>query len=193
MPDAWPGFELRWRLSGFYRSQAEQPLWDGSPLNGKTILLYSEQGLGDTIQFVRYARMVKERGGRVLVECQPALLPVLDRVQGIDQLFPKGQSLPAFDVHAALMSLAGIFGTTLATIPADVPYLRPEPELVKRWRDELNSMSGYKIGIVWQGSPTQEDDCHRSVPLASFAPLAEIPGVTLLSLQVGQAESNWRR
>ncbi len=183
--DAWAGFELRWRLSGFYRSQAEQPLWDGSPLDGKTILLYAEQGLGDTIQFVRYARLVKERGGRVLVECQPALLRVLDGVQGIDQLYPKGQPMPGFDVHAALMSLAGIFGTTLATIPAVVPYLHPEPDLVERWRNELDSMSGFKVGIVWQGSPTQEDDCHRSVPLAQFAPLAKIPGVRLLSLQVG--------
>ena len=188
--DAWPGFELRWRLSGFYRSEAAQPLWDGSPLAGKTILLYAEQGLGDTIQFVRYAPLVKERGGRVVVECQSALVPLLHTVAVIDEIVPKGQPVPPFDVHAALMSLAGIFETKLDTIPADVPYLRADPELVTRWRSEiLAPFSGEpkatNVGIVWQGSPTQEDDCHRSVPLAQFAPLAEVPGVRLFSLQVG--------
>ncbi len=86
------------------------------------------------------------------------------------------------------MSLAGIFDTSLATLPAQVPYLRSEPELVERWRAELSAINGFKVGIVWQGSPTQEDDQYRSIPLALYAPLAAVPGVRLLSLQVGHGK-----
>src|SRR5205085_2009569 len=97
--------------------------WDGSPLEGQRILLYAEQGLGDTLQFVRYAPLVKQRGGTVLVECPASLVPLLSSCPGIDRAVAKDSTLPDFDVHAALMSLPGILGTTLATVPAVVPYL----------------------------------------------------------------------
>ncbi len=106
---AWAGFELRWRLAGFIRSHTDKPLWDGAPLHGKTILLYAEQGLGDTIQFIRFAPLVKERGGFVLVECQPALLRVLQGVSGVDRLLPLGQPLPHFDTHVAAHEPGGNF------------------------------------------------------------------------------------
>jgi tetratricopeptide (TPR) repeat protein len=162
-----------------------QPLWDGTILESKTIFLYAEQGLGDTIQFIRFAGLVKQRGGHVLVECQAPLVRLLGDVAGVYQVLAPGQPLPPFDVHLPLMSLPGILKTTLATVPSNVPYLTAEPALVDYWRDELKPIEGFKIGIVWQGSPTQLEDRQRSVPLAQFAPLAAVPGVRLLSLQVG--------
>ncbi len=181
----WPGYEERWVRPGMVVRSFVQPRWDGSSLAGKTILLYSEQGLGDTILAIRYTEIVKQRGGRVVIECQPALASLISTVAGVDMLVAAGQPLPAFDVQLPLLSLPGILKTTLASIPNKVPYLSPESELFAHWRAELSSVDGFKIGIVWQGSPTQAEDRQRSVPLAQFAPLAELPGIRLLSLQIG--------
>jgi tetratricopeptide (TPR) repeat protein len=180
----WPEYEWRWR----WRRQVPsfpQPRWDGAPLNGQPILLYSEQGLGDTLQFIRYAALVKERGGTVVVQCQPALLPLLGRCPGIDQLSPAGGTLPGFVVQAPLMSLGGIFGTTLATIPARVPYLSADPDLVEHWRLQLAPVRGLRVGIAWQGSRTHAWDRHRSIPPEQFEALARVAGVRLVSLQKG--------
>ncbi len=181
----WPEYEWRWRTKDFTRRSGAQPRWDGSELEGRTILLYAEQGLGDTLQFIRYARLVQARGGVVLAEVQPALVPLLRSCRGIDQLLPGGAPLPEFDVQAPLLSLPGLFHTTLETVPADVPYLSADPQRMERWGAELATVSGFKIGIAWQGSPTYRDDRHRSIPLKHFEPLARLPGVRLLSLQKG--------
>ncbi len=162
-----------------------QPLWDGSSLAGRTILLHAEQGLGDTIQFIRYAPLVKSSGGTVILECQPALLRLLQSCAGVDRLLAKGSSLPHFDVHAPLLSLPGILGTSLSTIPAEVPYLFADANLVEHWRQELSRMRGFKIGIAWQGSLRYKADRQRSCRRAVFAPLARLEGVHLISLQKG--------
>jgi Flp pilus assembly protein TadD len=179
----WREYEWRWRRKGAAMRPFRQPLWDGSPLEGRTILLHSEQGLGDTIQFARYAALVKQCGGRVLLECPGLLLPLFGRLPGVDQLVAEGTELPAFDVHAPLMSLPQLLGTTLATVPADIPYLTADPALVEHWRQRLESNGGYKIGICWQGNPHHKWDRHRSVPLSQFLPLAALPGVRLISIQ----------
>jgi Flp pilus assembly protein TadD len=181
----WPEYEWRWKRLAAPPRSLPQPLWDGSPLQGRTILLHAEQGLGDTIQFIRYAALVKRRGGTVLVECQPALVPLLTGCAGIDGLFARGSALPDFDVQAPLLSLPRILGTTLATVPTEVPYLTAEAGLVDFWRWELRAWPGFRIGIAWQGSPAHQADRCRSVPLAQFAPLARLPGVRLVSLQKG--------
>src|SRR5262249_35721407 len=103
--EGWPEYEWRWRRKQFSRRSFPKPLWDGSPLAGRTILLHAEQGLGDTVHFIRYAPLVKQRGGTVLVECQKALLPLLARCAGIDRLVGRGDPLPAFDVQAPLLGL----------------------------------------------------------------------------------------
>jgi hypothetical protein len=162
-----------------------QPQWDGSPLEGRTILIHAEQGLGDTIQFIRYAPLVKRRGGTVIVECQPVLSQLLAGCPGIDRLIAQGSPLPAFDVHVPLLSLPRIFGTTLADVPAEVPYLFADAALIERWRDELAGVPGVKIGIAWQGNTRFPADCMRSIPLTHFAPLAQVDGVRLFSLQKG--------
>lgn len=186
-PTGWAGYEWRWGMQNAVKGKREflQPTWDGSPLDGKTILLYTEQGFGDTIQFIRYAPLVKARGGRVVVECQPRMIPLLRGCEGIDELVPRGEGTAKFDVQAALLSLPAIFQTDEATIPCDVPYFKPDPKLVEKWRGWLDLLSGFRVGIVWQGSPTFLRDATRSIPLAHFAPLAAVPGVRLIALQKG--------
>jgi len=189
---AWPDYESRWRVPDFGARHVDRPRWDGSPLNGKMILLYAEQGLGDTLQFIRYAPLVKERGGTVLFECQPALISLLEGVAGVDQLLAIGAALPPYDVQVPLLSLPGIFGTSAATIPATVPYVRAAPALVKTWRTELDALGGFKIGVAWQGNPNHQGDRHRSFPLAWFEVLARMEGVSLVSLQKGPGTEQLR-
>jgi tetratricopeptide (TPR) repeat protein len=182
---AWPDYEWRLRINGSSPRSFPQPLWDGSPLGGRTILLHAEGGLGDTIQFIRYAKVVKQSGGTVIVECQELLLPFLASCPGIDRLVAAKSELPAFDVHAPLLSLPLILKTSLATVPADIPYLGPDAGRHTKWQRKLDRYPGFKVGIVWQGNPRFLQDRQRSIPLVHFAPLAQIEGVCLLSLQKG--------
>ncbi|MEO6809872.1 MAG: DUF6165 family protein, partial [Isosphaeraceae bacterium] len=181
----WPETEWRWRCPGFEVRSFDRPAWDGSLMPEGTILLHAEQGFGDTIQFIRYAPLVAQRVRTVIVECPERLIPLLSTCLGIDRLVPRGPAPPDFDVQASLLSLPGLFGTTLASIPSAVPYLKADPERVAVWRHELSALPGFKIGIAWQGDPRNRGDRHRSIPLACFAPLNLCPGVRLISLQKG--------
>src|SRR2546426_786091 len=178
-------YEWRWRVKEFEQQCAglilPQPFWDGSELNGRTILLYAEQGLGTTIQFIRYAPLVARRGGRVIVACQPELVRLLASVDGTAQVVSERASLPDFDLHAPLLSLPRIIGTTLETIPSQCPYLSPpESSSVKV---EATPDVKLKVGIVWAGLPIHRNDRNRSCPLSYFLELAELPGVAVYSLQ----------
>jgi len=184
--EGWPEYEWRWKGKGWSVPAGAPPRWDGSALEGRTILLLTEQGLGDTIHLVRYAALVKSRGGTVVLACQKALTRLLARAPGIDQLVPADEPVPETDVYAPLLSLPRLLDTTLASVPADVPYLTPEPELVERWKRELGPPSGLRVGIAWQGNPEYRKDRERSVPLRQFEPLARLEGVQLVSLQKGQ-------
>jgi hypothetical protein len=179
----WSEYQWRRKTKESDCQDFPQPLWDGQPLEGRTILLHPEQGLGDVIQFVRYAELVKQRGAAVIVQCPSQLLALLASCAGIDRLVGRGEPLPAFDLQAPLLSLPGIFHTSLADIPAAIPYLSADPGLVEYWRRELDGTDGFKVGIAWQGSPTNQYDRDRSIPLCFFEPLARCCGVRLLSLQ----------
>jgi Flp pilus assembly protein TadD len=181
----WPGYEWRWKRRGAAQPSFRQPLWDGSSLQDQTILLFAEQGLGDTLQFIRYAPIVQQHGGTVIVQCQEPLLRLLATSAGIDRLVPEGAAVPPFDVQAPLLSLPRILRTTLATIPAQVPYLSVDPASSAHWQRQLSGVEGLKVGIAWQGNPEHPRDRRRSVPLLAFAPLAGVPGVRLVSLQKG--------
>jgi Flp pilus assembly protein TadD len=181
----WAGYEWRWRLPDYSFGVFAQPRWDGSPLAGRTILLYGEGGLGDTLQFVRYAALVKEQGATVVVECQKPLRRLLARCPGIDHLVAVGDPRPPHDVWAPLPSLPYLFQTRIDTVPRNVPYLQAEPALLEQWRRELAGLRGFKIGIAWHGS-TAADKNGRSIPVTEFAPLAALPGVRLVSLQKGR-------
>ncbi len=191
----WPGYEQRWFRPGVVPRSFPQPRWDGTSLRGKTLFIYAEQGLGDTLQFVRYLSMVGRHGGTVVFECQPLLTRLLAGVVGVARIIAAGEPLPPFDVQIPLLSLPGLFGTNIETIPASVPYLLVDAAKAASWRQVLATVTGrlphqippvLNIGIVWQGSMKLKGD-RRSVPLAAFAPLARLPGVRLLSLQVGPA------
>ena len=181
----WPEYEWRWPAKRVTARHFRQPRWDGRPLAGATILVHVEQGLGDTIQFIRYAPLLKRQGGRVIVACQKAMLPLLATCPGIDQFIAEGDNLPAFDFHVPLLSLPGILGTSLTNLPADIPYLFAAPALVEQWRERIRTLPGRKVGICWQGSSQYAADAFRSIPPRSIAPLAQVPGVSLISLQKG--------
>jgi tetratricopeptide (TPR) repeat protein len=179
----WTEYEWRRRTEG----AIEEPsaLWDGSPLEGRPILVTTEQGVGDTIQFVRYTPLVRARGGSVWLDCRPELRTLLADCPGIDRLIEPGQPLPDFAAYVPLMSLPGILGTDLNNIPNEVPYLRVDPARQRRWSHELSGLKGSRVGIVWRGNPKQRSDRRRSISLAHLAPLTDVPGVQLVSLQKG--------
>jgi len=181
----WPLYESRWDLEDVrrHRRHFPQARWRGAePLDGKTILLHSEQGLGDTIQFSRYVPLLAERGAEVVLEAPRSLARLLAGLRGGAAIVACGDRLPAFDLHCPLMSVPGIVGTVVETIPARMPYLAAEPKLVAHWRERLPP-AGMRIGIAWQGNPSGAIDRGRSAALANFAPLACVPGVRLISLQ----------
>lgn len=180
----WDEYEWRWQCPDQQLPSYAQPLWQGEPLEGRTLLLHAEQGLGDTLQFVRYARLARARGGRVVLQCQAPLVPLLRSYPHLDGLVARGAALPHFDVHLPLLSAPRVCGTRLATIPADVPYLAADPQRVERWRERLAGYGPLCVGLAWQGSRDHHADRQRSLSLAQLLPLA-MPGVTFISLQKG--------
>ena len=182
-PEGWPQYEWRWQQKGKEISLPIDRRWSGDPLVGRRILLWTEQGLGDALQFVRYARLLKQQGANVIVLCRQPLAEICARAEGIDEVVVAGQTLPAFDVHAPLLTLPGLLGTTLDNIPAHVPYLHVEDGLIAQWRETFADERRLKVGIAWRGNPENRSDPRRSIPLAEFAPLAEVPNVRLYSLQ----------
>lgn len=177
-------YEWRLRAAEFQPRSFEQPRWDGSPLDGRTLLVYCEQGYGDAFQFARYLPLVAGQTGRVVFELPAPMQPLFVEAGFENVVTADGPRAP-FDVQAALLSLPYLLGTTLETIPARVPYLQVDACRVDAWRARLARYSGYKLGIVWHGRPTHPADRYRSIPLAALAPLAEVPGVRLFSLQKG--------
>ncbi len=170
----WRYFHLRETLPGMVPRKFAQPRWDGTHLAGKTILVYAEKGLGDVLQMIRFLPVLQTLGGRVILECQPALVKFLTGAVGVDQLVAAGTALPPFDVAAPLFDLPSILGTTLATIPANVPYLSADPGLVEHWRAELARRvgAGLKVGVAWQGSLLLKD-YERSTQVIHFEKLAQ--------------------
>ena len=167
-------FEWRWKCTTFRDRGFPQPRWDGAPLEGRTILLYAEQGLGDAINFVRFAAEAKRQGGHVIVECQPPLTTILATCPASDRTIAIGSSLPPFDVHSPLLSLPGILKLTADQFSRG-PYLAADPRLVDTWRQRLEKHPGFRIGLCWRGNPDHQCDCQRSISLASFAPWPRCP------------------
>ncbi len=181
----WSEYEWRWRRGQEKHRLHPGPRWDGSALAGRTVLIWAEQGLGDALQFVRYAPRVKALGGTVIVECPARLKPLFATCPGIDLLVAEGEPLPAHDCQIPMMSLPLALGTTADSIPWDGPYVAAEPSRSAAWGRRLRREPGFKVGVMWQGNPHYRWDRFRSAPLAAFAPLAAVPGVRLFSLQVG--------
>ena len=184
----WPEYEWRWLADGMPTpaKRFPQPVWDGTSPRGQTILLYGEQGFGDQIQFFRYAHEVQKMGARVIVQSHQRLTRLLRTGFGFDLLIGRNETPPKFDAQASFMSLPGILGTTIDTIPASSNYLSAEPSLVSHWQKILGDKSGIKVGIAWQGNPDYAGDRFRSLNLALFEGIAKSDNVRLISLQVGQ-------
>lgn len=186
--EGWQVYEARWRTARFKgQTRARQkPRWTtGGAADGATVLLRAEQGLGDTLQFARYAPMVAATGQHVIVECPGALVRLMTSLDGVIQVIEQGggSPLPNHDFQAPLMSLPGVFATDLSTIPADVPYLRAAESDAAVWRRRLEKVAGPRIGIVWKGSPDHPRDRVRSPGLAPLLPLLKLPGAAFVSLQ----------
>ena len=188
-------YESRWAVEamGAALPMLPQPRWTGQPLHGDTVLLWAEQGFGDTLQFCRYAPMVTAAGGRVVLVVPKALRRVMATLEGTAELLTEEDDvLPPFDYHCPLLSLPFAFGTQLQTIPAPVPYLRGDPA---PWNGLLDGLTGLKVGLVWAGKSRIDQphavaiDQRRSMRLADMAPLLDIPGCSFVSLQLGPPAS----
>ncbi|WP_413196736.1 tetratricopeptide repeat protein [Pararobbsia alpina] len=192
----WPAYEWRWQRETLKhtRRMFPQPLWLGeTSLEGKTILLHSEQGLGDTLQFCRYASRVAALGAKVVLEVPTELVRVCAQLKGVDVLVEEGQPLPDFDVHCPLLSLPLALKTTLDTIPADVPYLFADAQRSAQWRERIAPIAGdhLRVGLVWAGGhrphvpELRKNDARRSMSLDRLRGLFAIEGVQYFSLQKG--------
>ena len=177
-------YEWRWKCSWSPPFKFSQPRWDGSSPQGKTILLKGEFGLGDTIQFLRYAPEINKLGARVVVMCAEPLVSIATTCPGVAQVVANDGPVD-FDAYVPMFSLPILMQTTIETIPAPIPYVTAAPERVAHWRDVLQEYSGKKVGIVWQGNPRHKGDKQRSIPLQKFAPLAGVADAQLFSLQKG--------
>jgi hypothetical protein len=181
----WADHEARWQGSDVHIPERTfgAPRWTGrEDLHGRTILLHPEQGLGDGIQFSRYARLVRERGARVLLEAYPPLGSLLAQLPEVDAIVPPGGALPPFDYHAPLVSLPLAFGTRLDTIPPQAPALEAPRAHLEKWRARLGEASGPRVGLAWSGSTTLRNDRNRSIALARFAGIRAVPA-TFVALQ----------
>ena len=186
--EGWDAFEIRWQQKNMRKRPQVAHEWRGEDLRGKTILVYEEQGFGDSILCSRYLPMVKARGGRVVLECKPALHRLFSGIQGIDQMVDQTPAAGSYDYQVPMMSLPGIFKTRLDNIPAPAA-LAAAPEMPAAAAALLAIGRGkLRVGIVWSGSTTFGRNRKRAVSIDRFLPLASIPGVQLYSLQKGPCE-----
>ena len=179
-------YEWRWKRSGIddTRRSYGKSLWLGEfPLARKTILLHAEQGLGDTIQFARYAPLLARAGAYVALEVQPELKSLLAGLAGIASCHARGEQRPAYDVHCPLGSLPLALKTDAASIPAEIPYLRADEGLLAKWRPRLSALPGKRVALAWAGNVSHANDRNRSVALALLEPLLALEGVSFLSVQ----------
>ena len=189
-PRGFREFEYRLKRKDAPKLDLSQPKWTGESLAGKTLLLVTEQGLGDMIQFIRFVAKVKQSGGTILFWCHDPLVKLLSNIPGIDRFVLNRDLMPEYDYYLPIMSLPGILGTTLEEIPSvlPVPYLKPDSDLVAYWTERLGprKLGELRVGLAWQGSPTNTMDRYRSIPLESFVGLSQVPGLRLVSFQRNQ-------
>jgi tetratricopeptide (TPR) repeat protein len=178
----WRGYEWRRKLDGFVSRDLAGREWMGEPLAGMRLLLHTEQGLGDTIQFVRYVELAAAQGARVVLEVQPALKALLAGLPGVEITIAKGEPLPGYDLHCSLLSLPRAFATTVETVPANAPYIAAPPDRIARWSSRL-PQGAPRVGLAWSGNPTYARDHDRSIALSELAPLLAVEGVRFVSLQ----------
>jgi len=185
----WPEYEWRWAAYNEKPKEFSQPIWNGQDLRGKRIFVYAEQGFGDTFQFVRYSKILKEMGAYVIVQTQHHLKDIISQCPHLDEAISDREPIPSFDYHIALMSIPMVTKTTLETVPRDIPYLGAKDELVEQWKNKLANDKKLKIGICWQGNKQyrsiylKKEVASKAMQLSTLAPLASVPNISLYSLQ----------
>jgi hypothetical protein len=189
----WPEYEWRMKLANApaLLPPTDKPHWDGAPLGEGTLLLIADQGYGDVIQFSRYIPWAASRCARIALACSGELHPFILQQPGVGLVFDHWEQAPDFVAYCPLSGLPRLAGTVLETIPTKTPYAVADPAKVAAWRDRLDALlppDYRRIGIVWAGRPTHHNDRNRSTTLAMFGPLAELPGVALVSLQKGPSQ-----
>ena len=161
-----------------------QMAWNGAPLNGQTILIHGENPTGHTIQFLRYVKMVADRGGRVLLECQAELAPLARQMDGVAEVMVQGEAFPHFDLHCPIVSLARVFGTALQNVPGNVPYLKPAAEKSVEWAKKLpENKAGLRVGLAWADTAKSAGSRDRGCALEKLIPLSSVPGIQIFNLQ----------
>ncbi len=187
LPEGWQEFEWRWQTPHMFAARRgfAQPQWRGEPAAGQTLLIHAEQGFGDTLQFCRYASLAAARGLRVILEVPQPLIRLLRALPGVDRLVERGEALPDFDLHCPMLSLPLALRTTLATIPAEIPYLQADPALVEAWRTRLAATGnqGPGIGLAWASNAHNLSLTQRSLPPEHLMPLRDLSGAHFVSLQ----------
>jgi hypothetical protein len=193
MPGGWDQYEARWQIPGLIIPKRDfpQPRWKGESFVGRTLLLHFEQGLGDTLMFVRYAKQAKALGGRVLLVAQVPLADLVATCPGVDEVIPHGAPIPPFDLQVPLLSLPSVFKTDLDSIPAEIPYLDiPEQVPNREWiaRTLSESEGQTRIGLVWAGNRSHKGDAQRSIPPSALEILGALPGIAWHSFQIDTPE-----
>lgn len=195
--EGWREYRWRWKVGDLHRPSNSIPVWQGQPLTGKSILLTAEQGLGDTIHFVRFAKVLQAQGANTLIYCQPALVALLQASAELGPVFPNSLPLDrSFDFQASLIDVADVLQVDASKIPAEQTYLRPTESLKAYWTQKLAPTEGKRrIGIAWQGNPDHQADAFRSLPLSAFEAIARLENVELFSFQCGfgsEQLSTWK-
>jgi tetratricopeptide (TPR) repeat protein len=189
-PQGWQEYRYRWKCKEAIAHPYRQPKWSGQDINGKTILLYGEQGLGDSIHFIRFAQVLKEMGAKPILHIQPQLVPLFQGCSGISAIIPNTWSVEQpFDYHCSLLDVADVLKIDATNIPNRVPYIRLPENLVGYWKRRLDQWipkSRFRIGLVWQGNPDHQADMFRSFPLSVLEPLSTLPDTEWVSLQFGK-------
>jgi len=190
--EGWKKYEARFRSADAKHLTRDFniPRWNGQPLDGRRILLHAEQGLGDTLQFLRYVPLVAQRGGRVFLEVYEPVRPLVDGLRGVERIILRGQSVPPVDTYCSLLSLPLVFRTDLDSIPANIPYLTVPEERLALWRRRLGPRRELRVGIAWSGNPLHRDDKRRSMPFSQFSVLTQAdPRVSFHVIQADVREN----
>jgi hypothetical protein len=190
--EGFAAYEWRQRVPGFEGDRPALPRWDGEALAGKTLLLWDEQGFGDTIQFARFVELARQSRARVVLRVHPRMRRLLSACRGADAVEAREGRPPVAAAQLSLMSIPAVMRLGAADLTADGAWLAPEPELARDWRRRLDVLAprpGLRIGVAWQGNPLHPDDGRRSIPLSAFAPLVRAweERATFISLQKGRA------
>jgi tetratricopeptide (TPR) repeat protein len=188
--EGWEEYEWRFRIAGAapLMPPTSKPQWDGDPLHDRTLLLIADQGFGDVIQFARYVAWAAERCSDIVIASGAEVAPLLRQIAPQARQFVRWQEVPAFAAFAALSGLPRLAGTRTDTVPAPVPYLHADPARIEHWANRLDGLvpRGYRrVGVIWAGRPSHNNDRNRSAQLADFLPLADVRGIALLALQKG--------